>query len=416
MKKKLINYRRLILNKKYLSLMFILMLYSLLILIYSCYIGVWYGDEYKGYSQTPNWFLFILFWIPIVLLVKVTWYEFEESWYSLFKNNTIQIKDNISQQFNNYLWSSNCQKLNLKEYYFQFRILKRFSYKIKFIDYLKKQKNNYLNRKYIFIYALLLTTVVMGLDLKKTYDLYQYETNKEVILTISKINNTTVYLLGKEDKNLTTILFKDKDNNISIDNATWVEAWLFKENYKIKNKIFVIVAYIQQYILILLGFIALLQIWVHLYYFANFNNLLISKQLNMKLELDFKSNIHEFGLERWNQALNNIYWVLVPSLIIPIISKKSQSEADFNDIGQILLKWIVPLLFLSPMIFTIIARQSKVVNIWDKVRVETDNNIEKFHQQVLWPLDKNWASKLGIVLAFGLLSYLIGDIFSSFIS
>lgn len=169
----------------------------------------------------------------------------------------------------------------------------------------------------------------------------------------------------------------------------------------------------QQYIIIFLGFCSLLQIWFHLYYFARFNNLPISKQLDMKLELDYKSNLHEFGLERWNHALNTIYWVIALSLIVPIISKNSQTKNNVDDIGQMLIRWIVPLLFLSPMIFTIIARQKKVVDIWEKLRSETEENVDKFHKQILWPLDKNWASKLGIVASFVLLSYLIGDFLKS---
>lgn len=373
-------------KNKYTAVVLLLFIYSLVILGYSSYLNIW-GNEtgFKGYLYSLNWSLYFLFWIPVIGLVKVTWQEFHYSWKSLFKYKIIVTNSKLHED----------------------------SLYAKFYEFTKNAKGNLLNRRKIIIYAFILATIVMIVDTYKLVELYNYETRDDVKLYLnpnSKKNKPEYFLDPPKAKLQAHFIKEVSEMNATID-ATWTEAWIFKgDDFKAKNAVFVIFAYLQQYIIIFFGWIALLQIWVHLYYFANFDKLAIAKELNMRLELDYRSNLHEFGLERWNQALNTIYWVLSPALVVPIISKNSQSESGLDDLGQIMLRWIVPLLFLSPMIFTIIARQKKVMGIWDKVRVDTDENVQKFHKQVLWPLDKNWASKLGIILSFALLSYLIGDI------
>jgi hypothetical protein len=61
------------------------------------------------------------------------------------------------------------------------------------------------------------------------------------------------------------------------------------------------------------------------------------------------------------------------------------------------------------MVATIIGRQQRLPDIWQRVREEKDPDlVALFHKQLLWPFDRNWASKLGIVVSFLLLSYLLG--------
>ncbi|WP_139163913.1 hypothetical protein [Desulfoluna spongiiphila] len=101
---------------------------------------------------------------------------------------------------------------------------------------------------------------------------------------------------------------------------------------------------------------------------------------------------------------------LSPALVIPIVSKASQGESGAGDTGQKMIQWLVPLLFISPMLFTIIVRQKKVMKLWAIIRQEEDRDkVEAYHKQLLWPLDRNWASKLGIIIAFSLLIFLVGD-------
>ncbi len=209
-------------------------------------------------------------------------------------------------------------------------------------------------------------------------------------------------------------------DEISIDEFSerdWTVAWLLESDAihtKSSNAIFIILAYIQQFVIIMFGFIALLQIWYHVWLFHRPDILKSIKENNLKLSLDPYSNLREFGLERWNQAINSIYWWLAIALLVPIVSRASQGDGPI-DFGQVMINWLVPLLFLSPMLFTIIARQKKMEAVWDIVRNEkSTGKVDLFHKQLLWPLDKNWASKLGIILAFALLSYLIGDILENF--
>jgi hypothetical protein len=172
------------------------------------------------------------------------------------------------------------------------------------------------------------------------------------------------------------------------------------------NAIFVICAYVQQFVIIVLGFLALLQIWYHVWLFHKPE--LAGSGIDIRL--DPFSKLHEFGLEGWNQAINSIYWWLALALMVPIASRMSQPAGAELDIGQAMLNWLVPLLFLSPMLFTVATRQKKMGGVWARVRDEEEpSRIDLYHRQLLWPLDRNWASKLGIVLAFVMLSYLVGD-------
>ncbi|MBU1052572.1 MAG: hypothetical protein KKC46_01945 [Proteobacteria bacterium] len=274
----------------------------------------------------------------------------------------------------------------------------------------------------------------MFIDTKGLYLIYKSQSTKISKLTVKKdgkVSSINFYIdeptqdINKTIEpipidNVYKMLYKTDTGEYrqKVNDASWTEAWLFepynknsKKINKTHNLIFVIFAYFQQYAIIIIAFCALFHIWAHLLYFVLFKKLPVSKRLKLTIRLDPYSALHEFGLERWNQALNMIYWALCPALVIPIISKSAQSDINIYDIGQLMIRWLVPLLFLSPMLFTLIARQTKAMELWDTVRNEkNEENIERYHKQLLWPLDKNWASKLGIIISFILLSYLIGDI------
>ena len=128
----------------------------------------------------------------------------------------------------------------------------------------------------------------------------------------------------------------------------------------------------------------------------------------LRLVMDPYSKLHEFGLESWNHALNNLYWVFAAVLLLPLASRHSQSGEGL-DFGQILLQIGVPAIIALPMLATIIARQQRQRELWPRIQAEEDPaRVELYHRQLLWPLDRNWASKLGIVLSFVMLSYLLG--------
>ena len=117
------------------------------------------------------------------------------------------------------------------------------------------------------------------------------------------------------------------------------------------------------------------------------------------------SELHEFGLEHWNHALNNLYWYFSVALIIPFLSRMSQPNLADLDTSQQILEYAIPALVATPMIATILARQSRLPGCFQK---RPDEEMKVYMLQRLWPLDKNWSSKLGIVLVFILLSISFG--------
>lgn len=193
--------------------------------------------------------------------------------------------------------------------------------------------------------------------------------------------------------------FNDKQTNVSAKNDVqpgMLNWWLFA------------LIYIQQFLIGTMGIYLFLQMFNHAYLFARFNAIDFKYKGNMVIELNGDSPVQEFGLEHWNQKLNNIYWYLSVGLIIPIVSKLSQPAATTGDTGQLILKVSVSALLLAPMVATIISRQLHLPLAWKQLQSGAINP-ESFHQQRLWPMDRNWASKLGILLAFVVASTLLGS-------
>jgi len=174
----------------------------------------------------------------------------------------------------------------------------------------------------------------------------------------------------------------------------------------------------QQFILWALYFeqfaIASLALWVfsqlimYAVLFGRFNSWRYAKDNGFLIELNFQSPMNEFGLEHWNQALNNMYWALSIGLIIPILSRHSQPDPNSPDDGQWILRVGICALLLLPMIANILSRQAHIPKVWSELKKGNSDDAELFHQQKLWPLDRNWASKLGIIVAFTLASLFLG--------
>ena len=164
--------------------------------------------------------------------------------------------------------------------------------------------------------------------------------------------------------------------------------------------------YLQQFFLATMAVYFFLRLFDHAYIFGRFNTIDFEGKGDMRVELNVCSPVQEFGMEHWNQLLNNLYWYMSVALVIPITSKLSQSDAAIDDTGQQILKIAVSVLLLAPMIATILSRQMHLPSAWQRIRAD---DVEMFHNQRLWPLDRNWASKMGIVLAFTLASTLLGS-------
>jgi len=159
-------------------------------------------------------------------------------------------------------------------------------------------------------------------------------------------------------------------------------------------------------ILISLGWLIFLQSLAHSYYFYRFEKLKTAEKNDLIIELNVNSDLNEFGLEHWNHTLNNLYWYLSAAFIPPIFSRMSQPDLSNLDTSQVWLQTLIPLIVAAPMITTIIVRQMRIPDSWKTLKTKTD--YQKFLEQRLWPLDRNWSSKLGVLLAFFILSLFLG--------
>ena len=168
-----------------------------------------------------------------------------------------------------------------------------------------------------------------------------------------------------------------------------------------------VMMHLQDMILISLGCLIFLQCVAHAIFFWNFERLPAAKLKGgeLCLGLNYKSYLGEFGLEHMNHALNNLYWYFSGALIIPFLSRISQPDLNDLDKSQLMLQYAIPILVATPMISTILARQSRLPACWDS---HSPDDMKLYLSQRLWPLDKNWSSKLGILLAFVLLSISFG--------
>ena len=117
--------------------------------------------------------------------------------------------------------------------------------------------------------------------------------------------------------------------------------------------------------------------------------------------LNCRSPLNEFGLEHWNYALNNFYWAVSPAMLAVFLSRASTPPDDYLP-GQAMLGIAVPACLILPMVATIIARQARLPAAWATVSLDGPVAPEDYRRQQLWPLDRNWSSKLGILLAFAL--------------
>lgn len=165
--------------------------------------------------------------------------------------------------------------------------------------------------------------------------------------------------------------------------------------------------HIEDAILISFGWLIFFQCIAHPAFFWYFERLNIAKNNNKPLciRLNSQSALGEFGLQHWNHALNNLYWYFSLGLLIPIMSRLSQPDLTDLDTSQVMLQFAIPVVVAIPMITTILSRQNRLPACWESLN---DAEILEYKKQRLWPLDENWSSKLGVVLAFVILSLSFG--------
>ncbi len=163
----------------------------------------------------------------------------------------------------------------------------------------------------------------------------------------------------------------------------------------------------QQLLLVFFAALAVFQLMLHTFLFAVFERLEIARKEGLYLLLNARSPLNEFGLEHWNFALNNFYWSVSPAMLAVFLSRAATPPEDYLP-GQVILGFAVPAALILPMVATILVRQARLPDCWRAIVTQGPAAAEDYRRQQLWPLDRNWSSKLGIVLAFALAALSIG--------
>lgn len=171
--------------------------------------------------------------------------------------------------------------------------------------------------------------------------------------------------------------------------------------------LFVAVLALQQFLIVFFAALGILQLLLHCLLFARFERLEVARARGLRLALNCRSPVNEFGLEHWNHALNNFYWAVSPALLGVFLSRASTPEENYAP-GQVLLGFAVPACLILPMVATILVRQARLPAAWKTLEPEGPVPAADYRRQQLWPLDRNWSSKLGILLAFALAALSIG--------
>ncbi len=170
--------------------------------------------------------------------------------------------------------------------------------------------------------------------------------------------------------------------------------------------LFVLVTFVQQVSLVFFIALAMARLLLHTLLFAAADRLLPEARAHrIRLRLNAASPVREFGLERWNHVLNNFYWLASPIMLAAFLSRVA-TPAERYAPGQEMLGVVVPTLLLAPMVTTIVARQTRLPAVWPTLH--SGEAGERYALQQLWPLDRNWSAKLGIILAFALAALLLG--------
>lgn len=73
-----------------------LIVLSLGILGLSAFLGFDEGDNYYGYWEKPNWYLFPLYWLALIPLVHFSWVPFMDAWEDLFRTGVARADKNYN--------------------------------------------------------------------------------------------------------------------------------------------------------------------------------------------------------------------------------------------------------------------------------------------------------------------------------
>ncbi len=202
---------------------------------------------------------------------------------------------------------------------------------------------------------------------------------------------------------------KERDFSVAFSVPT-----VFVEVDKVINGLFVLFVYFLQGAIIAAGFLVFFQVLVNGFVFWRFEKTKLATSKGYNLRLNHKDPLGEFGLSEINRALNTVYVVIAIGMVIPVLSAAFQ-ENEQPDLGQLLIRTLVPFLLLVPLIIPLIDRYFRIKEASIRVSVSEDKEDAKlFKEQKLWPFEGTqigYIGKVAAIIAFAEYLYIFtGDL------
>jgi len=415
------------------KVMILLILVSVLIHVYAICSGLGkpvldfsrYAPEgYKTFYQVPAWILFPFYFVVVYFVVRQSWDAFNAAWLKLPQTGVLQRLDG--------------EEVKDEEVY---KMLSRFNHwRIKWFIPLsliagiacmymdsERERDTMIfngppqNEQYVDAYDGPKTTlagqIARACESPDFMSKWLWEKLAKADIDATQICSHN----GKTEKAQVVsreAQFKNRRDKATelINKRNMLSNNSGNENIKIRNSFEkpeskqwgpVLLMHIEDAILISFGWLIFFQCIAHSVFFWYFERLNVAKNDGKPLciKLNSQSAFGEFGLQHWNHALNNLYWYFALGLIIPIMSRLSQPDLKDLDTSQVILQFAIPILVAVPMVTTILSRQNRLPSCWKSLN---EADIPDYKKQRLWPLDENWSSKLGVVLAFVILSLSFG--------
>jgi hypothetical protein len=228
--------------------------------------------------------------------------------------------------------------------------------------------------------------------------LFLYEVNlKNRINTCAELRPYKVYnkkIVQEKKLDIKKEKIINKRRNIPTIKAPWHQIMITTVSYFFQFNIFA------------LGFLALFQMIAQPVFFGIFHILKIPKKYQLIIYLDHKSPFEDFGLGKWNQAVDRQFWSLFIALIPAFISMASQPLGQ-PDTGQVIGGALLIILVWAPAILCYASRIKWKDQSRDRVSIAGDETIIKYNKQKVWPFENNMSTKAGFALSVLVLGLIV---------
>ncbi|MEO1191704.1 MAG: hypothetical protein AAFY02_08115 [Pseudomonadota bacterium] len=317
---------------------------------------------YETYFQQANWWPFPFFFLAIAMGLRLTWYPLMRAWAHLAESGVLLGRDGPPSD-----------------------------------EALRQLRSALSGQRRWALWAALLTTLAVNvIDWLPLYGVYFGDASlaEQVAAACLRPNASTAWLFAQAGNAPLCQIPESAFTGARIEQPLW-------------QAVYNVILMAQQFALIFFAALAVYQILLHTLLFGLFERLAVARRWSLHLLLNCRSPLNEFGLERWNFALNNFYWASSPIMLAVFLSRAA-TPPELHLPGQALLAFAVPAALMAPMVATILVRQARLPAAWRSLEPKGPVPAEDYRRQQLWPLDRNWSSKLGIVLAFALAALSIG--------